>query len=1391
MRPIVKQLYCNRFVCLAWLLLSAAGIAAICPQGDVSGDCRVDLDDVAVLAEQWLTEGTAANLNDDSIVNWGDFGAVSSNWGVKVSRVIISELMADNTKTIRDDENQFSDWIELYNVSPTAVSLAGWYLTDNPNNLCKWALPDVEIAAGGFLIVWASGQDRREPSGPLHTNFSLKKEGEYLALVEPDGVTIASEYKPKFPAQFPDISYGVSMTVCQERLIGSQTACRYSVPQNSSQIGQDWAATDFDDSTWSSGVLGLGYDAGTVGTVWENVARGKPATQSSNYSASYPASNAVDGIYNNFSHTASNDTNSTWQVNLGGDYYISKIILYNRTGCCWPRLRDITVTVRDAQNTQDLFVSDLLNPENILLGPMTLEVDVESLTGSVIPGGIVKVHRTPDPDNSAIGIGTDTGTTGQNSLTLAEVEVWGSSNPVNLYGPLIQTNIRDEMQHRSSSVFVRIPFEVADKTRYDYMELRVRYDDGFVVYLNGAPAASRNAPTASAWNSAATAEHPKLEAIAYESVNLTSLIPLLRNGTNVLAVQGFNLAAEDDDFLFDAELVAGRVSAGAAGFLTQPTAGGMNGAETFGAVADTKFSVNRGYYEEPFEVAITTSTAGATIYYTTDGSTPSAGSGSVYTEPIPITKTTCLRAVAVKPGCLSTNVDTQTYIFLDDIIHQSASPPGYPTTWTTYTGAAYPADYEMDPDIINPILSTDPNLIKDALRSLPVMSLVTDKANLFDPAIGIYANSGEFAVDLPDGSKKWEVPVSMEYFDPVSGRQTQEDCGLRIQGAYFRKPGSTPKHSFRLLFKRMYGRSKLYFNLFDYDDEAADSFDTLVLRAQGNDGYSWASMGGKSQYIRDEFSRRVYAAMGQAASHGTFVHLYINGLYWGLYNPVERPDSSFCASYYGGKKEDWDVFKHPWLDLNEGTREAMTAMQTLFQYDIPLGSAVISDSDYWKLQGCNPDGTRNPDFPVLLDVDNFIDYMLVNFWTGNQDWCWNDNNYWLGRLRVGQSTGFKFFCWDTEDNLDSPRSPVTLDMIAKVYQYDVYNTQKPTIARLQNRLMTNAQYRLRFADHAHKYLFNGGLMTAQPARALYSDLANQVELAIIAESARWGDQHAATPWTQTHWINERNYILNTYFPQRVDNVIAQLKAKGLYPAVDAPVFKIDGLWQHGGQVSSAAVFSMEAAGPVWFTTDLTDPRLPAGGISPSAIEYTQPFFLNQSQCIKARTLSGGVWSALNEATYSVGPIAAALRITEIMYHPAADPNAEFIELQNIGSAAVNLNLVRFTKGIDYTFGPTVLEPLEYVVLVRDAAAFRAAYPDFSGTIGGVYGGSLSNAGETIRLADACGGIIHEFTYKDDWYENTDGQGFSLSIRDAAGDLMLWNQKAGWRSSTVWGGTPGY
>ncbi|MHC4727937.1 MAG: lamin tail domain-containing protein, partial [Planctomycetota bacterium] len=76
------------------------------------------------------------------------------------------------------------------------------------------------------------------------------------------------------------------------------------------------------------------------------------------------------------------------------------------------------------------------------------------------------------------------------------------------------------------------------------------------------------------------------------------------------------------------------------------------------------------------------------------------------------------------------------------------------------------------------------------------------------------------------------------------------------------------------------------------------------------------------------------------------------------------------------------------------------------------------------------------------------------------------------------------------------------------------------------------------------------------------------------------------------------------------------------------------------------------------------------------------------------------WSALNEATFAVGPVTDNLRITEIMYNPAA-PNTEYIELQNIGTGMINLNLVKFTNGIDFTFPNIELPSNEYVIVVQD------------------------------------------------------------------------------------------
>jgi hypothetical protein len=199
---------------------------------------------------------------------------------------------------------------------------------------------------------------------------------------------------------------------------------------------------------------------------------------------------------------------------------------------------------------------------------------------------------------------------------------------------------------------------------------------------------------------------------------------------------------------------------------------------------------------------------------------------------------------------------------------------------------------------------------------------------------------------------------------------------------------------------------------------------------------------------------------------------------------------------------------------------------------------------------------------------------------------------------------------------------------------------------------------------------------------------------------------------------------------------------------------------------------------------------PDDDVLPDPGRYSGPIAINTSTHVKARVFNGRVWSALNEAVFAVGPVAESLRITEIMYN-AQDPNEEFIELQNIGAQTINLNLVSFTDGIDFTFPGIELAAGEYVVVVRDRIAFEARY----GTalnIAGRYSGSLNNGGERIRLQDAIGRTIQDFSYKDRWRTLTDGAGFSLTVIDPGNpDSDSWDLKESWRASAFAGGSPGH
>ncbi|KPK47159.1 MAG: hypothetical protein AMK72_08805, partial [Planctomycetes bacterium SM23_25] len=267
----------------------------------------------------------------------------------------------------------------------------------------------------------------------------------------------------------------------------------------------------------------------------------------------------------------------------------------------------------------------------------------------------------------------------------------------------IQTDVHEAMHGTSASLWTRIEFEVTDLTGFDVLTLRMKYADGFVAYLNGVPTVGRNAPEILEYDSAATEAHPDPLAVVFEDIDVSDYLPMLHVGTNVLAIHGLNDGAADADFLVLPELIASGTF-DEPQYMRTPTRGADNLEGALGLVADTQFSVDRGFYDDPFDVVITTATAGAEIFYTTDGSKPHwidathPGPVSRYTGPIHISGTTTLRAMAAKPGYLDTNVDTHTYIFVDDVVrqtYQATLAAGFPTSW----GGTSP-DYGMDPDVI-------------------------------------------------------------------------------------------------------------------------------------------------------------------------------------------------------------------------------------------------------------------------------------------------------------------------------------------------------------------------------------------------------------------------------------------------------------------------------------------------------------------------------------------------------------------------------------------------------------------------------------------------------------------------------------------------------------------
>ncbi|MDA7934673.1 lamin tail domain-containing protein [Akkermansiaceae bacterium] len=581
-----------------------------------------------------------------------------------------------------------------------------------------------------------------------------------------------------------------------------------------------------------------------------------------------------------------------------------------------------------------------------------------------------------------------------------------------------------------------------------------------------------------------------------------------RDGIAILT--DFTFPAQKQDFSYGLETNGSII-----GFFSPATPEAANGSSFAGFVEDTKFDISRGFYETPQSVSITTATPNATIRYTTDGSQPSENNGTTYTGPVTITTTTVLRAMAYKAGLASTNVDTNTYLFVDDVI---TSP-------------------ELG-ETVTPQLQA-------SLTDVPSLSIVTPQT--------INGTS--------------EIPASFELINPDGTPGFQENCGVKNFGGAFT---NFDKKNFRMYFRSQYGASKLRHPLFEGFDRgitATDTFDQLNIRSGSHD------MVARGFYMSNRFTDDTMLDMGNINPHGRFMHLYINGKYWGVFHLRERWNADHLTEYLGGPKEGYEAINGNW---NVGGWADSVAPP----YD--------GDGSAWeriKTLALTSSPQNFDELSPYLDMEHFIDYMIMWMY-GNSE----DEYRTVGPSDVG--SGFKWFLNDADGYLRSAGNRTGFASNTPGVFGRIAGDGPGSLFSLLFKA-GNPEFRILLADRIHKHFFNDGAMTPARTIARLAERCDEMTSPFYAETARWNYR------SHNSWTSAKNNALNSILPGRTASALSQYLSAGFYPSTVAPVFS-----QHGGDVPSGFNLTLsDGSGTMYYTVDGSDPRLKGGGLNPASLPF--------------------------------------------------------------------------------------------------------------------------------------------------------------------------------------------
>ncbi len=733
-------------------------------------------------------------------------------------------------------------------------------------------------------------------------------------------------------------------------------------------------------------------------------------------------------------------------------------------------------------------------------------------------------------------------------------------------------------------------------------------------------------------------------------------------------------------------------------YMKTATPGAANATEGFGDFTPAvTFSEPHGYKTEAFDLELSCSDdPTAQIYYTLDGTSPTTAS-TPYTGPISITKTTIVRAAVPVVGSILQFDTSATYLFLDEVLAQERSTSAPAGT------VGFPNNSSKQAMLYGMLQLTGEDrerMLVGFTNSIPTISVVTDPGNLFNSTTGVYVNAKGEGVE-------WERQIMLEQFDPTGvGADFSQPAGIRIRGGNSRQP-SWAKHALRFFFRSSYGESSLAQKMFPGElPKEAGEYDKLDLRCSQN--FSWANAKSTMDtFVTEVFARDSQRDMGQPYTRSRYCHLFLNGQYWGLYQTQERGDEHWGESYLGGDSLQYDVIKaaSSWasgslsytIECNEGTWDAWSNLWWIATQE---GFGEGHYDNYNKVLGLNPDGTRNPNYPILLNAESLRVFMFSTHFMVDKDGPTSPysnidkghaNNFNAVRNRndAGDVSGFVFLRHDAEvsmgmeDKVKADKNPT---------YWGTENQTDPTVgspdptglgklkfrtipyftpAELHYLLMQNPVYAREYADAFYKFfLKEGGVMTVEKSTERYASRMAEIDNAIVCEQARW----AQNGQTRTTWLNACNTATN-FIKSRVSNMMSQYQTAGWYPTIEPPtvVNATGDRYFDGGEVpygEKVYLATTVADGTIYYTTNGVDDPMDAG------VAYTGGFDIPDTGfTVRARLLKDGEWSALEEVTLEAdvpNDQRYGIRIAAILNAAVADPADEFIILTNTLDRAVQL-----------------------------------------------------------------------------------------------------------------------